>query len=117
MDPIGYGLEGFDAIGRFRTTDNGKPVDAMGSLARTDVDGQFIGAVELGAKLATSSLAKKCMATQWFRFALGRSDTDSDACSIQGAAHALDASDDLKDVVVAIATSEAFRYARWVPGP
>src|SRR5690606_18921567 len=32
MDPIGFALESFDAVGRFRTTDNGNPIDASGTL-------------------------------------------------------------------------------------
>lgn len=32
MDSIGFGLEHFDAIGRWRDKDNGKPIDAVGDL-------------------------------------------------------------------------------------
>jgi hypothetical protein len=32
MDPIGFALESFDAVGRFRTTDNGSPIDPSGRL-------------------------------------------------------------------------------------
>ncbi|RMG34093.1 MAG: DUF1588 domain-containing protein [Planctomycetota bacterium] len=32
IDPIGFGLENFDAIGRWRTEENGKPIDASGRL-------------------------------------------------------------------------------------
>ena len=32
IDPIGFGLENFDGIGRWRDTDNGQPVDATGTL-------------------------------------------------------------------------------------
>jgi len=44
MDPIGFALEGFDAIGRERATEFGKPIDLSGQL----VDGQnFVGPSEL----------------------------------------------------------------------
>ena len=33
MDPIGFSLENFDAIGQWRTTDQGAPIDASGVLA------------------------------------------------------------------------------------
>ncbi len=39
MDPIGFALENFDAIGRWRTTDGGKPIDPSGTLA----DGSKVG--------------------------------------------------------------------------
>jgi hypothetical protein len=44
FDPIGFALENFDAIGRWRTTDNGLPIDASGTFT----DGtRFSGPVEL----------------------------------------------------------------------
>src|SRR5439155_16484989 len=40
MDPVGFSLENFDAIGRWRTTEDGQPIDAAGGLP----DGsRFIG--------------------------------------------------------------------------
>ncbi len=44
MDPIGFGLEQFDPIGRFRTTNLGKPIDASGELPGGE---KFTGAGEL----------------------------------------------------------------------
>ena len=32
MDPIGFALENFDAIGRWRTEEHGEPIDATGTL-------------------------------------------------------------------------------------
>ena len=32
MDPLGFGLENFDALGRWRDTDRGQPIDARGTL-------------------------------------------------------------------------------------
>jgi hypothetical protein len=41
MDPIGFSLENFDAVGRWRLTDNGNPIDAAGQL----VDGSKLDGV------------------------------------------------------------------------
>jgi hypothetical protein len=41
MDPIGFSLENFDAVGHWRTTDAGNPIDAAGQL----VDGSNIDGV------------------------------------------------------------------------
>jgi hypothetical protein len=41
MDPIGFSLENFDAIGRWRVTDGGSPIDAAGQL----VDGSKLDGV------------------------------------------------------------------------
>jgi Protein of unknown function (DUF1592)/Protein of unknown function (DUF1588)/Protein of unknown function (DUF1585)/Protein of unknown function (DUF1587)/Protein of unknown function (DUF1595)/Planctomycete cytochrome C len=32
MDPVGFSLENYDAVGRWRTVDDGKPIDVAGSL-------------------------------------------------------------------------------------
>jgi hypothetical protein len=84
MDPIGFGLEGFDAAGALQVTDNGQPVDSSGMIVGTDVAGSFTGPVELGAKLAASDDVLKCVATQWFRFSFGRGTgaSDGDACAV-----------------------------------
>ena len=36
INPLGFSLENFDAVGRFRTTDNGKPVDATAEYLTSD---------------------------------------------------------------------------------
>jgi hypothetical protein len=84
MDQIGFGFEGFDASGAWRTIENGQAVDASGMIVGSDVAGNFNGPVELGAKLAGSEEAVSCAATQWFRFAFGRNsgDTSGDKCAV-----------------------------------
>jgi Protein of unknown function (DUF1588)/Protein of unknown function (DUF1592)/Protein of unknown function (DUF1595)/Protein of unknown function (DUF1587)/Protein of unknown function (DUF1585) len=83
FDPIGYGFEQMDGIGRFRTMENGLPVDSSGVLSGTDVDGQFVGPTQLAAKLAGSQMAQACMVNHFFTFAQTRSTTDADTCVIQ----------------------------------
>ena len=114
MDPIGYGFEEFDAIGRFRTSDNGGPVDATGNFVNANtIEGPFNGAVEMAGKLASSPATQDCATLQWFRFALSRAEAEEDACSIATAQQAIHGSDSMVDLVVAIAKTDAFRNARW----
>ncbi len=84
MDPVGFGFEGFDASGAWRTTDMGQPVDQSGMITGSDVAGSFNGPVELGTRLASSEEAMKCATTQWFRFAFGRDSGMSvgDTCAL-----------------------------------
>ena len=73
LDPVGFALEEFDAIGRHRTEENGKPIDASGGLPDLGVpDGELVGGVELAELIAGSEQAAACFARQWFRFAGGR---------------------------------------------
>jgi cytochrome c553 len=51
IDPIGFGLENFDAVGRWRKVDGGKPIDATGELPS---GGTFKGPSELKRQLVTT---------------------------------------------------------------
>jgi hypothetical protein len=55
INPLGFALEEFDEIGRFRTADGAKPIDASGSYGpRMGPSMTFHGGRELGAHLADS---------------------------------------------------------------
>jgi hypothetical protein len=113
MDPIGLGFENYDGIGRYRTMDNGQPVDASGKLAGTDVDGTFTGVPQLGAMIAMSAMAETCVGTQWFRYAMGRAEQVADTCSLQQMNQAFHNSGaDLRTLPAAIVQTPAFLYRR-----
>ncbi len=113
MDPIGFGFEAYDAIGRFRTTDGGQPVDASGQINGTDVDGPFNGVVELAKKLSSSTTVKECVARQWFRFTTSRYEQDMDGCSMKGIVDAFEsAGNSLNALPKALVESDAFLYRR-----
>ena len=70
IDPIGFGLENFDAIGRWRDTDNDQPIDATGTLPSGE---SFSGPVELKQiLLRRSEEFAKMISEQMLGFALGR---------------------------------------------
>jgi hypothetical protein len=71
MDPLGFGLENFDAIGRWRDSENGHPIDPAGTLA----DGQsFAGPAELLEILTKDPKDRflRASASKMLTFALGR---------------------------------------------
>jgi hypothetical protein len=83
MDPIGFGMEMMDALGAYRDTEAGLPVDSSGLLTETgDVDGPFQGPAELADKLLASRKVRDCFVRQMFRYVEGREDGDADACVI-----------------------------------
>jgi hypothetical protein len=114
MDPIGFGFERYDGVGRFRSTDeNGAAIDASGSLTATDVDGAFVGAVELARMLAESEVVEDCYVTQWFRYAYGRGESTDDACTLGGLQAELRAHDgSIQELLVALTQTDAFLYRR-----
>ena len=70
MDPIGFGLENFDAIGRWRTQDGKFPIDASGTLPGGR---HFDGPEELEKVLSANRDAfTACMTEKLLIYALGR---------------------------------------------
>lgn len=109
MDPIGFAFEHNDAAGRWRDTDGDAPVDATGALTGTDVDATLDGVPSLAARLAQSTEVASCAATQWFRYAFGRSEqTAGDQCAIAALTSALTGGD-FKAMVRATVRMAAFR--------
>jgi hypothetical protein len=70
MDPLGFGLENFDAVGAWRTTDGNFPIDASGELP----DGEeFDGPGELIAILSKQPRPfSECLTSKLLTYALGR---------------------------------------------
>jgi hypothetical protein len=111
INPMGYGLENYDAVGAFRTTDDGLPVDASGSINGSDVDGPFMGGVELSQRLAQSKTVAACAASNWYAYALGRDLGAADTCRLAKLNLALaGAGGDVRELLVAIVTSPEFIY-------
>jgi hypothetical protein len=111
IDPIGFAFEGYDGLGRWRTTENGAPVDAHGEVRIGDEVVAVDGAPALARGLAGSAQVRSCVVRQWFRYAFGRAATDDDRCLV-GSLEAAFATGDVTALVRAVATSEAFVLRR-----
>ncbi len=72
INPPGFALEGFDAMGQARDTDNGKPIDTSGEYDFRDGKKSFDGIVDLAALLSESSQVHGCYTANLAEFALGR---------------------------------------------
>lgn len=108
MDPIGLAFENFDAVGAFRTEENGQPIDVSG-----DLDGKpFPGPAELGALLRNDPRTGPCFARNLFRFASGHVEIASEEPAIAKINQDFAAGGHkLRALASAIVRSEAFRYA------
>jgi hypothetical protein len=109
LNPLGFSFEGYDAIGRVRTTDNGLPVDTTGTF---DVGGEtisFDGGVDLSRQLARHPAVRDCYAQRWVDAAMGTTmdPTDPDVSTILAS---FQEDDHVKRLLETIATSELFRY-------
>ncbi|HEY8551661.1 MAG TPA: DUF1592 domain-containing protein [Vicinamibacterales bacterium] len=111
MDPLGFGLENFDAIGAWRTHDGTIPIDASGTLP----DGRsFKGPAELRAILASEREAfTRAVTSKLMTYALGRGLERYDRRAVREIAAAV-AKDDYRfsSLVLHIVSSPAFQMRR-----
>jgi hypothetical protein len=121
FDSMGYTFESYDGLGQWRTMENGVAVDPTGAIVGTQAsNGPMANAVALAGALAASPEVHACFARQVFRFDVGRLETDADACSIAAGVAAYSGKNlDLRELLVALATSPAFttRTAAAPAGP
>lgn len=118
LDPLGLPFEHYDEFGRYRDADQGLPIDATGGFTMVKSKGMVVdptqapidGADDLGAQLADLPEARQCLVQNWFRFAAGHQEENSDACTVYSLLdHFNTSGQKLDDLLVAIATSDSFR--------
>lgn len=117
MDDIGYMLENFDGAGRYRTLEQYRspsltapvaepqPINAVGRLLNTDVDGEYDSAAELGEALSRSTWVRECVARQAFRFYFGQPEAARGIPPVVQGTAALDRTGLLRDMLVALLSS------------
>jgi hypothetical protein len=113
MDPLGLALEGYDHVGRIRSSEQGRPVDTRGEFIGTGtaIDGPFNGARELAQRLASSGLVEQCFVRHSFRYWYGRNESDADGCALAAAQAAYERSEgDVFELLVALLTSDSFVF-------
>jgi hypothetical protein len=108
MDPLGFGLENFDGIGAWRTTEAGQPIDASGTLPGGL---SFEGASGLrDLFIARRDQFSRCLAEKLLTYALGRGLGPGDRCHVDDVSRALVRDGGrFSDLVVAIVESTPFR--------
>ena len=107
-DPVGFALENFDAVGRWRASEDGRPVDASGGLA----DGsRFEGVTGLErALLKRPEVFAGTLTEKLLTFALGRGVGPSDAPAVRKVVRDARADDyRFSSLIVGIATGTPFR--------
>ena len=107
MDPIGFALENYDAIGAWRTMDGQYPIDARGTLP----DGSsFNGAVEMASAIKKDPDLPSCMVWHVFTYAMGRTPAMTDAQAIADLTQAFQARGHrMKELLVQVTLSPSFR--------
>ncbi|HEX4612729.1 MAG TPA: DUF1592 domain-containing protein [Urbifossiella sp.] len=115
MDPLGFGLENFDPLGRWRTEQNGRPVDSTGVLPSGET---FRGPTELKQLLAEKrrpeflrNLSRKALG-----YALGREIDRAGLSVVRDCVHALEQGEFRSSrLLETIVLSDAFLYRTQKP--
>jgi hypothetical protein len=111
LDPLGFGLENYDAVGAWRDQDAGTAVDSSGVLPSGE---SFRGPAELKAILkARSPEFTRCLSEKMLTYALGRGLEDYDRCAVDQIVKSLAANRfKFSALVLGIARSDPFQRRR-----
>ena len=109
MDPIGFALENFDAIGQYRTEDhNGLPIDSFGEVPGF---GSFSSPAEIGQVLYEDPRTASCFVANFVRGSMGRLETVGEAEMLYLVEEVFaNGGYSLQDLMVELVASPVFRY-------
>lgn len=102
INPLGFALEGFDSLGRYRTEQTlfnadgsvaTKKAVRTDSIPRVDLEDSkpVSGASEMMQRFAASKKPAVCLARNYFRFTYGRYEKAGDSCAVKRTGDALQA--------------------------
>src|ERR1700676_5470229 len=111
MDPVGFSLENYDAVGRWRTTDEDAPIDTSGNLPD---GGQFAGVSGLRqALLSRPELFVTTLTEKLLTYGLGRGLESYDAPAVRKIVQDAGANDyHFSSLILGIVNSTPFQMRR-----
>lgn len=110
INPAGFAFESYDATGAWRTTDNGKPVNAADIYPFEDGEKSYNGAIEFAKVLAAAPQVHRCYSGNWLEYAFGRRRAAGDAFLVDDTAKKSLAGASTKDVVLKLVLSKSFSH-------
>jgi len=110
MDAIGFGLENFDAIGRWRTEDQGRPVDSAGMLP----DGTKINSADdlVNVLIGRRDEFARHLTEKMMTFAIGRGVDWYDRCAIDGILQQIEQDDRFSSLILGVVNSAPFQLRK-----
>jgi hypothetical protein len=117
IDPIGFGLERYDLMGRYRTAEPDRAGCAIEGRGEVIGIGAFSGPAELAKLIVDHNETNRCVLGNLYRFAVGRADLDERDQRTLDAWLAMTGSGDFRfvDALLSLIGSETFGY-RFVDG-
>jgi hypothetical protein len=119
LNPLGFALESFDALGRFRTEErvfaddgtlaNTVPVDPVVTLELGSDPVVVNDATAFATALAARPETAECLAKQYFRFTYRRHEAAGDACTVAAIRARVEGGGSLRDALRSVALEPWFR--------
>jgi hypothetical protein len=109
INPPGFAFEGFDAVGKYRTMDRGKPIDASSAYQFNEGLKSFTGPIEFSRLLAESPEVHACYVENWMSYVFGHPLADAEEPLLEYFTHAsLKGELSMKDLLVKLTTADGF---------
>jgi len=108
IDPIGFAFDHYDALGRWHEADNGKPIDATGSITLESGPIHYDGARQLGERLLGSCELYRCVVQAYLQRALGSPGAGSASDRAELLWAFVDSGLDLRALFTRVAASPSF---------
>jgi hypothetical protein len=117
MNSLGYPFEVYNHAGFLRAYDHGPGMTQVPpsgasmllNLPDATLNGPVGDAVELSQRIASSRVARRCFIRQAFRFFMGRSETEADACTLAAMEASLDEDGSFFTMVETLVASDTFQ--------
>ncbi len=111
INPVGFALEGYDAVGRFRTEESGLPVNAADTYEFADGRSiSFQDGVDLSWQLAEAPEVHSCYISHLFEYATGRGVAATDAPFVDELTQASLDGAPIRELVERLVQSRVFRF-------
>jgi hypothetical protein len=108
INPAGFAYENYDALGKWRTTDNGKPVNAADIYPFEDGEQSYNGGVEFAKVLVKRPQVHNCYAGNWLEYAYGRQKAEGDQALVDIVAKASLSGASTKELILKLVLSKSF---------
>ena len=113
IDGVGFAFENYDATGAFRTTEQGRPIDSSGKVSLPSGDITFQKGIDFIKAVSTTEELRDCVAKQWLRYVLRRTEVPEEEGSIKALASAFEESGfDVRELLVAVTQTRAFTHRK-----
>jgi hypothetical protein len=110
INPIGFAFEDFDGMGRYRTTDNGEPVDTTGTYPFQEGPRSFANSAELMDIAANGKQAHQCYSKKIAGYAMQRFIVASDMPLLESMGTvSLAPGSTIKQVMLELVRNDAYR--------